>query len=339
MSDPRVSVVVVTWNGLALTRRCVESLRAQSLEPGEMEIIVVDNGSSDGTVEALSSEPDLRVVPRAVNGGFAAGANAGIRAASGELVVLINNDAVAEPGTVAHLVAPFAAGRRVGATTGTVLLSGRFAPAPAGSTGALVSSDGSRWLRTAQGGTRLLNSTGNEVTRSGNGRDRDWLAPADAPPAPAEVFGFNGGCVALSRAALDDVGLLEESLFMYYEDTELSWRLRRRGWSIEHVPSAVTVHDHAASSGTASAFFQDHNERNRVLVALVHAPWPVVLRATTRTLVRTVLGPERGRRLRVIGSILRRVPWALRRRREVDRSASVPRDVPAALLVPDGGGR
>ena len=126
---------------------------------------------------------------------------------------------------------------------------------------------------------------------------------------------------------------------MYYEDTELSWRLRRRGWVVEHVPAAVTVHDHAASSGTASAFFLDHNERNRVLVALVHAPWGVVARAVVRTSVRALRGPDRSRRLRVVGSILQRVPWAMRRRREVDRTATVPRDVPAALLVPDGDRR
>src|SRR5690606_30035179 len=96
--------------------------------------------------------------------------------------------------------------------------------------------------------------------------------------------------------ALDDVGLFDESLFLYYEDTELSWRLRRRGWTVRHVPDAVTVHDHAASSGTGSAFFLDHNERNRLLVALIHAPWGVVLRALTRAAGRAVLSPDRGRR-------------------------------------------
>ncbi|MBK0296080.1 glycosyltransferase family 2 protein, partial [Bacillus sp. S34] len=60
---------------------------------------------------------------------------------------------------------------------------------------------------------------------------------------------------ALRRAALDDVGLLDESLFMYYEDTELAWRLRRRGWRVEYAGDAVVQHDHSASSGVQSDLF------------------------------------------------------------------------------------
>lgn len=339
----RVDVVVVSWNGLDLTLRCIESLRGQADADLEVGIVVVDNGSTDGTVEALEGVPDVRVVALPTNTGFAGGVNAGVRATSGDVVVLLNNDAVATPGFVRAIVAPLRAqppgeGPRVGAATGRVLLSGLFVPAddtdtPAGAP-VLVAADGRRWRR-GERGTTLLNSTGNEVTTSANGRDRDWLAPADTR-APAEVFGFNGGCAALSRAALDDVGPLEESFFMYYEDTELSWRLRRRGWTVRHVPEAVTVHDHAASSGTASAFFLDHNERNRLLVALVHAPWAVVLRAVGRAVARALLGPQRRRRARVLAAVVRRVPWALRRRAEVDRTARVPRSAVAALLVPDG---
>lgn len=348
----RVSVVVVSWNGLALTQRCLDSLRGQTGPDDdlEVELVVVDNGSTDGTARALRDVPDVRLVALPTNTGFAGGVNAGVRATSGDVVVLLNNDAVATPGFLRALVAPLRAaaggsdapgGGRVGATTGRVLLSGRFVPADAGAgdDGAtvLVAADGRRWRRADDGAT-LVNSTGNELTTAGNGRDRDWLAPADAV-ARAEVFGFNGGCAALARAALADVGLLEESFFMYYEDTELSWRLRRRGWTVRHVPEAVTVHDHAASSGTASAFFLDHNERNRLLVALVHAPWAVVLRASGRAVVRAALGPERARRARVLASVVARVPWALRRRAAVDRTARVPRAEVAALLVPNGAPR
>lgn len=338
---PTVSVIVVTWNGLDLTLRCVDSLRGQHPPGLDVELVVVDNGSTDGTVDALSRDGDLHVVALAENTGFAGGVNAGIAACAGEVVVLLNNDAVAEPGFLEHLVAPLLGGDgpRIGATTGRVVLSGRFRPARPGEDG-LADADGHRWVRVAQGdGVRLLNSTGNEVTLSGNGRDRGWLTAADSPPAPREVFGFNGGCAALSRAALEDVGPLEESLFMYYEDTELSWRLRRRGWTVRHVHEAVTVHDHAGSSDATSAFFRDHNERNRLVVALLHAPAPVVARALARSAVRAVLGPDRARRLRALAAVAVRTPWALRRRRAVDRTASVVRAVPAALLVPDGADR
>ena len=333
----RVAVVVVTWNALGLTRRCLNSIRDQQLPAGtQMQLVVVDNGSQDGTAAALRDEPDVLLVALPDNRGFGGGVNAALAATSSDVVVLLNNDAVAEPGVLAHLVAPFGAGTpRLGATTGLVLLSGSFVPA--GPTGpALVGHDGRRWARSSEDGVRLVNSTGNEVTRSGNGRDRDWLRPAGTVSAAAEVFGFNGGCAALSRAALDDVGGFTEPLFMYYEDTELSWRLRRRGWDVRHVPDAVTVHDHAASSGTASAFFLDHNERNRILVCLMHAPWAVTLRAAVRSAVRVAVGPQRRRRARALLAALARAPWALQQRRAVDRTATVPRAVPAALLVPDG---
>lgn len=340
----RVGVVVVTWKGLDLTLRCLESLRAQHTDGLDVDLVVVDNGSQDGTAEALVGLRDVHLVALPHNTGFAGGVNAGIRATTGDVVVLLNNDAVAEPGWLQALVAPLrepsgAGSPRIGATTGRVLLSGGFVPATSGRPGALVGHDGARWTRVDHGGVALLNSTGNEVTTSGNGRDRDWLSRDDGRAAPPEVFGFNGGCAALSRTALQDVGLLEESLFMYYEDTELSWRLRRRGWAVRHVPEARTVHDHAASSGTSSAFFVDHNERNRLVVALVHAPARVVLRAAVRTLARCLLGPDRRRRTRTAVTVLRRVPWALRRRREVDRTATVPRSAAAALLLPDGGPR
>src|SRR5690606_22561821 len=132
------------------------------------------------------------------NTGFAAGANAGIAATDDDVVVLLNNDAVARPGFLQALVEPFhtdaeASGHRspdqprLGATTGRVLLSGRFAPVRPGPDGvpdALVGHDGSRWARVDPEdavGVELVNSTGNEVTRSGNGRDRDWLTRADSP--------------------------------------------------------------------------------------------------------------------------------------------------------------
>jgi GT2 family glycosyltransferase len=352
-----VSVVVVSWEALDLTLRCLESLRVQQTDGLAVQLVVVDNGSRDATVETVGAMTDVLLVALPSNTGFAAGANAGIRATSSAVVVLLNNDAVARPGFLAALVAPFATpaddarsgprggATRLGATTGRVVLSGSFVRADADAPGALVAAGGERWVRVGDGAAPvgvepvvLLNSTGNEVTTSGNGRDRDWLAPADGPAAAAEVFGFNGGCAALSRAALEDVGLFDESLFMYYEDTDLSWRLSRRGWVVRHVPDAVAVHDHAASSGTSSPFFLDHNERNRLFVAVAHAPWPVVLRAMARTVTRVVVGPDRRRRARALGAVARRLPRALRRRKQVDRSASVPRAVPAALLVPDSRG-
>lgn len=334
-------VVVVNWNGADVLPGCLASL-APAVAQG-VQVVVVDNASTDGSADMVSQVlPAARVVRRARNDGFAAGVNAGVRACSADVVLLLNNDAVAGPGWVTAMTDPFTrpGAHDLAAVTGRVLLEGQLASAPAGPTPptALRDHAGRAWVRVGAddpAASRRVNSTGNEVTRSGNGRDRDWLAPVDAPPAPRDVFGFNGGSAALRRSAWEDVAGLDESLFMYYEDTDASWRLRRRGWRVEHAPDAATVHRHAASSGTASEFFQVHNVRNRLVVALRHAPWSVVARAYARTVARLVLGPHRARWLRGLAGALARVPSDLRTRRQVDRSARVPRDVVARYLVPD----
>jgi N-acetylglucosaminyl-diphospho-decaprenol L-rhamnosyltransferase len=332
-------VVVVNWNGGDLVQECLRSLVADAADQ-DVEIVLVDNASTDGSDEqALRSFPGIRLVRRATNGGFAAGANAGIEAGRGAFVVLVNNDARVRPGFLRAITAPFdAAGAKdLAAVTGRVLLAGRYRPAPPGTPPGqgLVGADGQVWLRTAPGeqGVELVNSTGNQMTLTGNGRDRDWLAEAAAPPAARDVFGFNGGCAALRRRALDQVGLFDESLFMYYEDTELSWRLRRAGWRVEHAHDAVTEHEHAASSGTATPFFRFHNTRNRLVVSLAQAPWSVVLQALVRTAARLLTGPGRGVTARALAGALRRVPRALVQRRETDRAARVPRAEVARLLV------
>ena len=332
----------MNWNGGELLQDCLRSLVADAGDDASIEIVAVDNASTDGSLERAEREfPRVRALRRTANEGFAAGANAGIRATSGAFVVLVNNDARVRPGFLRAITAPMRrpGGADVAAVTGRVLLAGRFRPAPDGTPPeeGLVGHDGRVWLRVPEGadGVQLLNSTGNLMTRSGNGRDRDWLAPAESPASSAEVFGFNGDCAALRRRALDEVGLLETGLFMYYEDTELSWRLRRAGWRIEHAHTAVTEHQHAASSGTATQFFQVHNTRNRLVVALSHAPWPVVLRALARTLARLVRGPGRVRTASALRQAVTMSPAALRTRRRTDRSATLPRRDVARWLVPD----
>lgn len=300
-------------------------------------MVVVDNGSGDDSVAVLRRDlPEATVLALPTNGGFAAGANAGIRHTDAEVVVLLNNDAEPAPGFVAalrdHLVAAPAA---VAAVTGRIVLAGRWTRLPAGATPApdqraLRDHDGHAWVPSSDGEVRL-NSTGVRVDRDGNGADRDWLAPADRA-ADRAVFGFSGGAAAIRRAALDDVGLLDESLFMYYEDTELAWRLHRRGWRVEYAADAVVVHDHSASSGVHSDLFVFRNARNRMVVALWHAPWSTVLRAGGRTLVRGLRGLAGGRTrqearlvLAAWADVVAHIPAHLAHRARQTRVASVPR--------------
>ncbi|WP_207909658.1 glycosyltransferase family 2 protein [Curtobacterium sp. PhB136] len=338
----RTAVVVVNWNHADLT---VRAARAVLADGAADDVVVVDNGSSDDSVAVLRRElPDATIVVREHNGGFAAGANAGITATGADIVVLLNNDAVPAPGFVGALRDHLThAAPEVAAVTGRIVLAGRWASLPSGAQPgpderALAGHDGRLWVPSPDGTVRL-NSTGVRVDLVGNGSDRDWLAPADTVAATT-VFGFSGGASALRRSALEDVGLLDESLFMYYEDTELAWRLARRGYRVEYVADAVVEHDHSASSGVRSDLFVYRNARNRVLVALWHAPWPVVGRALVRTAGRALRGlsgasgasggpggsDRREARLvlAALGDVVRHLPRHLARRRAESARAVVP---------------
>ncbi len=288
----KARVVIVNWQNAPLTLRAAQSIDRQ-MRPGD-RLLLVDNGSGDGSARVLAAA-GYEVVALSNNIGFGGGVNAGARGMDEDALVLLNNDAIACDGFLEAILAPMESveGRQIGATTGRILLSGRWEPADPATRDALVNRDGARWRRTERGGRELINSTGNLVDASGNGYDRDFLAPADGPDADPEVFGLCGGACAIRREAWDQVGPFREDLFMYYEDTELSWRLREAGWSVQYVSGAVTRHDHAASSGTQSPLFIRCNVRNRILVAALHGPSSMVRRAFSRTLIHVLRGPGR----------------------------------------------
>ncbi|WP_285062907.1 glycosyltransferase family 2 protein [Frigoribacterium sp. ME-P-080] len=349
---PTTLVVVVNWNNADLTSRCVAALDREATAPegADFEVLVVDNGSDDDSVDRLrDGTTGDRLLALTRNGGFAAGVNAAIRHHPADRYVLVNNDAVPAPGFVRALVAHVdAAPTAVAAVTARLELEGRFVQVPttAGRPDDFVAANGSRWRRDDHGRT-LVNSTGGVVDRSGNGLDRDWLVPREAVTGGRDVFGFSGGGVLLRASALEDVGLFDESLFMYYEDTELSWRLAERGHVVHHEPAAVLVHRHSASSGTTSWTFVFHNARNRIKVAVWHASVATVVRAVLRTVVRVLTttarrSPDAPAVRAALLASLTGLPADLRHRRELARRATYRRrdiDLTTGLRRPGGPSR
>ena len=197
----------------------------------------------------------------------------------------------------------------------------------------------------------VVQNAGSVVFSDGAGADRCFGEPAGLNLAvPADVFAWCGGAVLLRSDYLDDVGLFHEPFFLYYEDTDLSWRGQARGWRYRFVPGSVVRHRHAASSGaagTSSARFQLFNERNRLLLLVRNAPGRLVRRElrrfvadTVRTARREVVGPlRRGRpprpvmawrHLRALVSLLALLP------REVGGAAPPPPPA-AGLRCPAAG--
>jgi N-acetylglucosaminyl-diphospho-decaprenol L-rhamnosyltransferase len=324
--------VVVSWNGAHLLPDCLDSLLAQTVAT-DLETVVVDNASQDGTAAMITQRyPQVRVVASETNLGFAGGVDLGLAGFAGPFVVLLNNDATLAADAIERMTSVLEqpGNERVGAVTAKILLAGTYRlesgpiqdPAPIGS---FRREDG--WLVPADPGSpeaiRVVNSTGNVVTRTGTGTDRDWLRTEGEESRDTDVFGFCGGAALLRRAALEEVGGFDRDLFLYYEDTDLSWRLRARGWTVRYCELAVARHLHAASSGSASPLFRYYNTRNSLVVFARHAPISVVGASFARQLVGSALAaltrsePRVVTRARVRGltAFVRQAPLILRERR------------------------
>lgn len=316
MRLPRVTVIVVTWQGRALLPDCLDSLAKQTLPH---RLLVVDNASTDGTGELLAERYDyaeVRTLPR--NTGFAGGVQAGIDTVSTPYVAVLNNDARAEPTWLERLIGALENDERLAAVTSRLVLAG-----PHGEP------------------TDVINNAGVALTDSGYGYDIG-LGEPDGPAyhVGREVFGFSGGAAALRTEAVKQVGGFATPFFLYYEDTDLSWRLRLSGWRIGYEPGAVVAHRHSATADQGSASFAFHNERNRLLMLTRCAPTSLAIRQVARFPLTTLsLARKRrpeghqfriGLRTRVLCSYLTLLPWALSTRRRIGRRATVARAAVAA---------
>jgi hypothetical protein len=202
------------------------------------------------------------------------------------------------------------------------------------------------WIEVALAGqpVSVINSVGSVLLRHGYGADRGMLeADRGQYDQAVEVFGWSGCSVLLRRAFLEDVGVLEPRFFLYYEDLDLSWRGRARGWSYRYVPGSVVRHRHASATVEGSPLFQHYVERNRLLVHARNAPagyafgvlrrflWEVV-RDARRDLVVPALQRGRprfvfvGRRLRALTGFLSQLLPTMRARRRLRRRQRVPDD-------------
>jgi GT2 family glycosyltransferase len=325
IASPSVSVIVVSYNGVHLLARCLDALLDQAGMDGPVEVVVVDNASTDGTLAFLAERyPSIQVIVAATNLGFAGGVALALHHSSASFAVLVNNDAVAHPRFLAAMLRPFE-DPSVGAVCAKVVLAG----------------DG------------RINSVGAEVTADGFGRDRGWLEPDEGRfDQPTEVFVGSGSALALRRRAIDEVGGIDEAYFLYYEDIDLTWRLRLSGWSVVTAPDAVVHHQHSATVGAGSLLHEYYSERNRLLTMVKDGSVRLALRAVLVQPVTTfyLAGREVERgwrerrrpdvsvpvaRARAWIGFLRLLPHGLRERRRIKRSAVVPRRrLEARWLVP-----
>ena len=247
---PLVSVVVVNFGRAELLRACLQSLLEQTWP--RLEILVVDNGSQDHSTDVVSSFAGrgVRLLPLTENRGFAAAVNLGVRQAQGELVALLNNDAVATPEWVEQLVSGVGASPGVGMCASKILFHGTDVIDKAG---------------------HLIFPDGQNRGRGTGERDRGQY------DASQEVLAADG-CAALYRKqVLEEVGGFDESFFAYAEDADLGLRARWLGWRCLYVPGAVVHHHHSSTLGPYSPRKIYWVERNRLWLALKNFPLPLLL--------------------------------------------------------------
>lgn len=220
MDNYRLSVVIVNWNTCDLLRNCLHSLhRGQELA---CEVIVVDNGSSDDSVAMIRTEfPEVRLIANAENRGFAVANNQGIRVSAGEYIMLLNSDTIVKPGALRGLVYFLDEHPQAGAVGPR-----------------LVRPDG-----TAQpyafGGDPTLTYL---LTRGLNQLLFRRYLHNWATDATQEVDWVSGACLVVRRRAIDQVGLLDENIFMYFEDNDWCLRIRKGGWKVYLYPEVEVIH-------------------------------------------------------------------------------------------------
>ena len=217
----RVDVVIPTWRARDLLAGCLEHLSKQTHD--DLQVIVVDNASGDGTPEMVRERfPAVRVLELPDNAGFGRAVNAGVRSGSGEFVVLLNNDVNVEPEFVEAIVAPLAGDSQIGMVAGLTLIPGS----------GLVDGFGIELDPTLAAYNRLRGRTAGET--------------------PGVLAGPSGGAAAYRRAAWEQAGGLDDTLFAYGEDIDLALRMRAAGWKAADAPAARGVHLGGASVGVGS---------------------------------------------------------------------------------------
>jgi hypothetical protein len=242
----KLSVVVPNWNGKETIARCLDSLRAQSLA---CQIIVVENGSVDGSLEFISKNyPDIGLIVHKKNLGFAAGVNAGIRRSIDndcDFVALFNNDAVADKDWLRNLEKAMEQDNKIG------IVTCKFMDIKA----------------------KYLDSTGDTYTTWGLPYPRGRGEPvSDKYDNQTAIFAASGGASLYRVSMLKQIGLFDEDFFAYYEDVDISFRAQLAGWKVIYAPQAIAYHETGTTSSKLKGFTTYQTMKNLPWLMIKNVP-------------------------------------------------------------------
>lgn len=242
---PEVAVVVPNWNGADHLAACLDSLLAQSMP---CRVIVVDNGSVDGSLELLEKYQGLKVILNQKNEGFTGGVNPGFQRAMDDglkYVATLNNDAVADKDWLKQLAAALDKNPRAGIATSKIL----------------------------DGAGKRIDSTGDYLTVWGlpypRGRGE---ADLDRYDDETDIFAASGGASLYRVKTLQEIGLFDQDYFAYYEDVDLSFRAQLAGWKVRYAPGAVVHHQIGATSSKLKGFATYQTMKNQPMLLYKNLP-------------------------------------------------------------------
>ena len=245
----QVSIVIPNYNGKHFLEDCLRSVFAQTIE--NQEVIVVDNGSTDGSLEYLKSYPGVRTIAMDQNYGFCGAVNAGIKAADSEYVILLNNDTEVEENFAEELLKAIKSDEKIFSCSSKMV---QF-----------------------QDRTRM-DDAGDYYCALGWAFGRGKNGLVEHYDQPAEIFAACAGAAIYRKKMLESLGCFDENHFAYLEDIDLGYRARIHGYRNVYAPKAVVYHVGSGFSGSAhNAFKVKLSSRNSVYLAYKNMPFLQIL--------------------------------------------------------------
>ncbi len=298
------SIVIPNWNGARFLPACLDALARQTY-PG-LEVLVVDNASSDGSQDLVRVRyPQVKLIELPENRGFTGACNAGIRAAAGEFIALLNNDTEADAGWAAAAVDVFRRRAEVGIVASKMLLFDQ---------------------------RDHIHTAGDYFTLDGRAGNRGvWQKDEGQFDREEYVFSACGGSSVYRRAMLDQIGLLDDDFFFSLEDIDLAWRAQLTGWRCLYTPRAIVYHHLSATGGGVTASYYDG--RNLIFVLVKNYPaalWRIYGRRVVWSQARLAWealrawrGAAARARLRGMLAGIAGIPRMWRKRRAIQRMRTV----------------
>ncbi len=308
-----LSVVIPNWNGIRFLPTCLDSLSEQSYP--DLEVIIADNASTDGSQALIRQNyPNVLLVELPDNRGFTGACNAGMQAAQGEFVALLNNDTEVDPHWAEAVVRAFDHAADVGSVASKMLLFDK---------------------------RDHIHTAGDFFTVDGRAGNRGvWQKDVGQFDEVEYVFSACGGSAVYRRTMLDEIGLLDNDFFFSGEDVDLGWRAQLAGWRCLYTPAAIVYHHLSATGGGVTASYYDG--RNLIYILIKNYPSALwrryggrILRAQGKIAweaLRAWRGEAARAHLRGMLAGLLGIPRVWRKRREIQHSCRVSVDYLETVL-------